>query len=95
MEARQLSPAGSLRPHTYSTLFELLAVTGMRIAEARALHLDDITPDGLVVRETKFHKQRLLPLHASTEQALEKYLEQGNVGFAARAHLGQTGGFQP
>ncbi len=76
MQARQLGPVGSLRPHTYSTLFGLLAVTGMRVAEARALHLDDITPDGLVVRKAKFHKRRLLPLHASTEQALVQYLDQ-------------------
>ena len=87
MQARQLGPAGSLRPHTYSTLFGLLAVTGMRIAEARALHLDDITPDGLVVREAKFHKQRLLPLHASTEQALEQYLKRRLRIAGQDAHL--------
>jgi len=76
MQARRLGPAGTLRPHTYTTLFGLLAVTGMRVAEARALHLDDITTDGLVVREAKFHKRRLLPLHASTEQALRRYLDR-------------------
>lgn len=73
--ARQLRPAGSLRPHTYSTLFGLLAVTGLRISEALALCLDDVTDDGLVVRETKFHQSRLVPLHESSVMALGRYLE--------------------
>ncbi|MEJ2388450.1 MAG: tyrosine-type recombinase/integrase [Chromatiaceae bacterium] len=76
MQARRLGPAGTLRPYTYSTLFGLLAVTGMRVAEARALRLDDITPDGLVIREGKFRKSRLIPLHESTERALEQYLDR-------------------
>jgi integrase len=58
----------------YATLFGLLASTGMRIAEALALRLEDVTIDGLVVRETKFQKSRLLPLHPTTRRALEGYL---------------------
>lgn len=76
MQAQRLGPSGTLRPHTYSTLFGLLAVTGMRVAEARALRLDDITPDGLVIREGKFRKSRLVPLHETTERALEQYLDR-------------------
>jgi integrase len=72
--AAALQPAGSIRPITYATLFGLLAATGMRIAEALALQLDDVTTDGLVVRETKFQKSRLLPLHATVRQALDTYL---------------------
>ena len=64
--ASRLGPPGSLRPQTYSTLFGLLAVTGMRVSEARNLHLHDVTRDGLLIRETKFHKSRLLPLHETT-----------------------------
>ena len=56
--AHRLGPPGSLRPHTYSTLFGLLAATGMRPSEARALQLHDLTPDGLIIRETKFKKSR-------------------------------------
>jgi integrase/recombinase XerD len=74
--ARRLPPPGSLRPSTYSTLFGLLAATGMRPAEARALQLSDLTPDGLLIRETKFKKSRLLPLHETTWGALEDYLAQ-------------------
>jgi integrase/recombinase XerD len=66
----------SLRPLTYYTLFGLLAVTGLRISEAMRLRINDVTSDGLVIRETKFHKSRLVPLHETTEAALQHYLER-------------------
>jgi integrase len=72
--AAALEPTGSIRPIMYATLLGLIAATGIRIAEALALQLDDVTADGLVVRETKCHKSRLLPLHATTRQALDGYL---------------------
>lgn len=74
--ATQLPPLTSLRPLTFSTLFNLLAVTGLRISEALSLRLGDITPDGLVIRETKFLKNRLVPLHETTVVALARYLER-------------------
>jgi len=74
--ANQLPPRRSLRPLTFSTLFSLLAVTGLRISEALELRMDDFTRDGLIVRETKFHKSRLVPLHESTVAALTRYLER-------------------
>jgi len=73
--ASQLGPSGSLRPHTYYTLFGLLIATGMRISETLKLQIDDITDDGLIVRKTKFNKSRLLPLHASTASAIGRYLQ--------------------
>lgn len=72
----RLRPRGSLRPHTYYTLFGLLAATGLRISEAMHLLLSDVTTAGLVVRRTKFRKSRLVPLHPTTAGALERYLEQ-------------------
>jgi integrase len=72
--AASLGPPGSLRPKTYATLFGLIACTGLRISEALALRFDDISADGLVIRCTKFHKSRLVPLHASCRHALERYL---------------------
>ena len=72
--AASLSPAGTIRPMTFATLFGLLAATGMRISEALALRLSDITVDGLVIEKTKFKKSRLLPLHPSTRRALDAYL---------------------
>jgi integrase len=72
--AASLGPPGSLRPKTYATLFGLLSCTGLRISEALALRPEDFSADGLVIRCTKFHKSRLVPLHASCSRALERYL---------------------
>jgi len=72
--ANQLWPRRSLRPLTFSTLFNLLAVSGLRISEALALRIGDFTRDGLIVRQTKFRKSRLLPLHETTARALTRYL---------------------
>src|SRR5437773_2969287 len=64
----------TLVPQTYSTLFGLLAATGLRVSEAFNLRMDDITPDGLLIRETKFRKTRLVPIHETTTAALEQYI---------------------
>jgi integrase len=72
--AASLPPAGTMRPLTYAMLFGLLAATGMRISEALALRLSDVTEDGLIVGKTKFHKSRLIPLHATTRKAFNDYL---------------------
>lgn len=61
---------------TYRALFSLLACTGLRVSEAIQLRLDDITPDGLVIRRTKFRKSRLVPLHETAQAGLERYLQQ-------------------
>jgi integrase len=77
--AARLPPPQSLRPWTYCTLFSLLAVTGLRISEALALTLDDVTADGLVIRKTKFRKSRLVPLHPSAAAGLTRYLDRRGV----------------
>ena len=82
-----LRPRGSLRPHTYYTLFGLLAVTGLRISEAMHLRLHDVTADGLLVRMTKFRKNRLVPLHPTTVAALENYLERRNAYAVEDDHI--------
>jgi integrase len=76
--AYQLQPADSIQPQSYSTLFALLACTGLRISEALNLTLDDITIDGLMVRDAKFKKSRLVPLHQSVRLGLEQYLIRRN-----------------
>jgi integrase/recombinase XerD len=75
-EAQQLQPAGSLRPYTFYTLFGLVAACGLRISEVLALQIDDIRPDGLYIRETKFRKSRLVPLHQTTAKQLALYLDR-------------------
>lgn len=72
--AASLGPRHSLRPRAYVTLIGLIAATGLRISEALALRLGDITGAALVIRETKFRKSRLVPLHPTTRVALDAYL---------------------
>lgn len=72
--ANRLGPHGALRPHTYSTLLALLSATGLRISEALNLRFADITADGLLIRETKFQKTRLAPLHDTTTAGLQRYV---------------------
>lgn len=74
-EAAALAPAAGLRPHTYSMLFGLLAVTGMRIGEIVALDRDDVDLQHgvLTVRKGKFNKTRIIPVHESTQRKLSAY----------------------
>jgi integrase/recombinase XerD len=76
VEAASQSGYKTLRRATYRTLFSLLACTGLRVSEAIRLRLDDITPDGLVIRSTKFRKSRLVPLHETARAGLKRYLQQ-------------------
>ncbi|MFZ0927198.1 MAG: tyrosine-type recombinase/integrase [Syntrophobacteraceae bacterium] len=71
----ELKPADGLRPHTYVTLFGLLSCTGLRISEALKLMDADVDLDRgvLTIRETKFHKSRLIPLHPSATDAIRRY----------------------
>lgn len=75
LSAHQLPSTGGLRGSTYATLFGLLAVTGMRVSEAVSLNRDDVDLDDavLLIRQTKFRKSRLVPLHPSTGEALGDY----------------------
>jgi integrase len=84
--ASLLGPPGSLRRHTYSSLFALLSITGMRVSEALALRFEDVTPDGLWVRNTKFGKTRFIPLHPTAVAGLEKYPAQRRCVAGAENH---------
>lgn len=72
--ALQLGPPGALRPYTYATLIALLSATGLRISEALALRLSDVSSDSLLIRKTKFRKSRLVPLHDTVVLGLKRYL---------------------
>jgi len=72
--ALRLRPKGGLRPLTYATLIALLSATGLRISEALKLTVADVTHDGLLIRETKFRKTRLVPLHDTAAAGLARYL---------------------
>jgi integrase len=72
--ARELKPDG-WRPFTYATLFGLLAATGLRLSEALDLQRTDLNIESscLTIRQTKFKKSRLVPIHASTGKVLADY----------------------
>jgi integrase len=86
--ALTLPPANGLRRWTYHYLFGLIAVTGMRLSEAIGLQRSDVDLDEgvLTVRESKFGKSRLIPLHRTTREALLSYAERRD------AHLGSRCG---
>lgn len=71
-QACVLSPP--LRGHTLSTIIGLMAATGMRTAEALALDTDHVdTTQSTILIRGKGGTQRLLPVHASTINALCRY----------------------
>jgi integrase/recombinase XerD len=78
--ALRLRPMCGLRPHTHATLIALLSATGLRISEALKLTIADLTSDGLMIRETKFRKTRLVPLHDTAAAGLKRYLARRGLG---------------
>jgi integrase/recombinase XerD len=94
--ARILETAGRLRRQKpnpmrrqlYVTLFGLIAATGLRVSEALRLRLGDVLPGGVLhIRETKFNKSRLVPLHNTVVEALGRYLEMRRRFAALDDHL--------
>ena len=73
--ALALPRAHALRRWTYHCLFGLIAVAGLRHSEALNLCRDDVDLDQgvLTIRQTKFGKSRLVPLHATTIAVLRDY----------------------
>ena len=73
--AHRLSPP--LRAASLETLLGLLAVSGMRVGEA--LHLTredvDLRSGVLLIRDAKFDRERLVPLHPSTTDRLRTYAQ--------------------
>lgn len=78
LSARSLPSAQGLRGPTFSTIYGLLAVTGMRVGEAVALDRDDVdlTTGILSVRQGKFGKARFIPVHEKTCSILGDYDRQ-------------------
>jgi integrase len=86
--ALALPPADGLRRWTYHCFFGLLAVTGLRLSEAVGLQRDEVDLDAgvLTVRQSKFGKSRLVPLHPTVRAVLRSYCERRD------AHLGSQCG---
>jgi integrase/recombinase XerD len=75
--ADNLLPINGLRPATCRTIFGLLASSGLRISEAVGLTRADVDLSAgvLTIREAKFHKSRLVPLHTTVTAALRSYAQ--------------------
>lgn len=87
VQAASLAGYRTLRRSTYSTLFALLACTGLRVSEAIRLRFEDITQDGLVIRCSKFRKSRCVPLHESARAELDRYLQRRRPYAPSDDHL--------
>jgi len=69
---------GQLRPWTCQTLIGLLACTGLRISEALGLKIPevDLQKGLLLVRDSKCHQTRWVPLHPTALAPLKAYSRQ-------------------
>ena len=77
---------GGLRPWVFHCLFGLLSVSGLRLSEAVNLELRDIDIKTavLTIRNAKFGKTRLVPLHDSTCKVLADYIARHGRHWARR-----------
>ena len=73
--ASALGSIHPLRRSTFCTVVGLMDCTGLRISEALGLNEQDIdwSAGVLIIRDTKGGHSRLVPVHASTLDALERY----------------------
>jgi integrase/recombinase XerD len=64
-----------LRAATQEAIFGLLAVSGMRVGEAVGLDRDDVDLQSgvITIRQAKFDRSRLVPLHPTATAALTRY----------------------
>lgn len=95
-EAAKLPSTYGLRALTFSTLFGLIAVTGLRINEALALDTDDVDADEgvLTICYGKLGKARLVPLEMSVVERLTVYIAERDriIGKARQALFVQETG---
>lgn len=80
---------GRLRPLTYRSLIGLLACTGLRISEALALEVRDVDLSRglLIVRESKYHQSRWVPLHRTAVPPLRRFALARAKLFPAARHF--------
>ena len=85
--ALELAPAGSITPLTFHYILGLIAATGLRRSEATSLLLTDLTADGLLIRNAKLGKRRLVPLDGSVHRAMDAYLRERKRSGGPDEHL--------
>ena len=95
-EAARLPCRTGLRATAFSTMFGLIAVTGMRIGETLALHDVDVDPDGGVIRirHAKKGRDRVIPVTGCTAERLRMYRDTRDriLGRSAQAFFCGAGG---
>ncbi|WP_281401943.1 tyrosine-type recombinase/integrase [Mesorhizobium caraganae] len=79
----RISPGIPLRGRTMATLIGLLASSGLRSGEVVRLDRPDVdlTSGVLLVWKTKFRKDRLVPVHTTTQAALRHYARERDAAF--------------
>ncbi|MBS4189812.1 tyrosine-type recombinase/integrase [Bacillus sp. FJAT-49705] len=73
--AKKLISPDNLRASAIITAIGLLWATGMRVCELYRLLQNDIDFDKMEIhiRDTKFHKERYIPIHKTVIEALQRY----------------------
>jgi integrase len=87
---RLISPGRPLVSRTMATLIGLLASTGLRSGEVIRLDRGDIdlTRGVILIRKTKFRKDRLVPVHPTTRAALRRYARERDTAFPTPVDAG-------
>lgn len=97
--AGELASTNGLRALSYSTLFGLIAVTGLRISEAIALDDGDVDFEtgALTIRRGKLGKSRMVPVESSTLAHLTAYVRERDrlLGFKPQSFFITERGTRP
>ncbi len=97
--AAELPSMSGIRALTFSTMFGLIAVTGLRISEALGLDNDDVDLDigVLTIRRGKAGKARLAPISDSVSRRLKAYAIKRDqlVGFVPQSFFATEEGARP
>jgi integrase len=83
LAAQEIAPRHPMRGQTLHVIIGLLASTGLRSGEITRLDRSDVDlEDGVLrIRRTKFRKDRLVPVHATTLDVLRNYAKARDTAY--------------
>ncbi len=97
--ASSLPSMSGIRALTFSTLFGLIAITGLRVSEALGLDNDDVDLDSgvLTIQRAKGGKTRSVPITKDVSKHLKAYVIQRDqlVGFVPQSFFATEEGNRP